>query len=509
MVEGEASAWLGGADRTRRDAEVKPSGLLTHSALSVEGQGHWHRWAIVAVWIAAVTVAFSREGAGESPCAGDCNGDGTVSINELITGVNVALSIGPLSACPVFDVDGNGHLTIEELVLAVNNALAGCRGGTLDDGLRALSAGNLVSAQRAFADAATSQPGDAVVQLYALASRLTLEILTNERVLASLAANGARLLGTPSDLCSLHTEGNIIVPPSAPRLDEVVGTMRDVLQPRLREAASGLQVAIDASTQVLLDTRYLPSCVEPPISLPILDVDRGDLLAGRAALMFLQGLIDLIGAYHTNIGMSDLINGPLGPAVTANPRALTLAEPDKLQSARQAFEAALHDVIAALHEIRAERENQDDDLLVVLDDDIPELERYMTVAELIRQSLWGEVVIPAQDGLPRSQRLNLSRLFDGLLSNLRPYLRFRADGDIDIHHFPDTTFGGITPELSQADIDELVAGGRLCAACTVDEDCAGFGPRTIYCGYCFEDCDSTLMRCVGDGSHRCPDGVFF
>ncbi len=60
------------------------------------------------------------------PCVGDCNGDGVVMINELITGVNIVLGITPVSACPAFDPDGGGTVTIADLVTAVNNALNGC-----------------------------------------------------------------------------------------------------------------------------------------------------------------------------------------------------------------------------------------------------------------------------------------------------------------------------------------------------------------------------------------------
>src|SRR5262245_21061795 len=42
------------------------------------------------------------------PCIGDCNGDGAISINELILGVQIALGEAPLAACPAFDANGDG-----------------------------------------------------------------------------------------------------------------------------------------------------------------------------------------------------------------------------------------------------------------------------------------------------------------------------------------------------------------------------------------------------------------
>ncbi len=59
-------------------------------------------------------------------CAGDCNADGSVAINELLLGVNIAIGLQPLSACGVFDADGSSSVEINELIAAVRNALDGC-----------------------------------------------------------------------------------------------------------------------------------------------------------------------------------------------------------------------------------------------------------------------------------------------------------------------------------------------------------------------------------------------
>jgi hypothetical protein len=59
-------------------------------------------------------------------CAGDCDGNGTVSIDELVRAVNIALEAQALDRCPAADADGSGRVTVEELLQAVNAALAGC-----------------------------------------------------------------------------------------------------------------------------------------------------------------------------------------------------------------------------------------------------------------------------------------------------------------------------------------------------------------------------------------------
>jgi hypothetical protein len=56
---------------------------------------------------------------------GDCNGDGKVTIDELILGVNIALDLRPVTDCPAFDTDASGMVSIGELIAAVNVALNG------------------------------------------------------------------------------------------------------------------------------------------------------------------------------------------------------------------------------------------------------------------------------------------------------------------------------------------------------------------------------------------------
>jgi sugar lactone lactonase YvrE len=59
-------------------------------------------------------------------CTGDCDGDDTVAIQELIRGVRIALGSMDLEQCPEFDSSGNNEVSIDELVSAVDSALNGC-----------------------------------------------------------------------------------------------------------------------------------------------------------------------------------------------------------------------------------------------------------------------------------------------------------------------------------------------------------------------------------------------
>jgi hypothetical protein len=69
-------------------------------------------------------------GGAAAQCCGDCNGDGQVTINELITAVNNAQQgCGGAAQC-CGDCNGDGQVTINELIAAVNNALQGCTSAT-------------------------------------------------------------------------------------------------------------------------------------------------------------------------------------------------------------------------------------------------------------------------------------------------------------------------------------------------------------------------------------------
>lgn len=59
-------------------------------------------------------------------CPGDCDLNGTVAVNELVSSVNVSLGGASLAVCIVSDPSGNGTVTVDELIRAVRGALDGC-----------------------------------------------------------------------------------------------------------------------------------------------------------------------------------------------------------------------------------------------------------------------------------------------------------------------------------------------------------------------------------------------
>jgi hypothetical protein len=62
----------------------------------------------------------------QPPCPGDCNRGGEVSIDELITSVNIAIASTPVDGCAVADGNADGLIAINELIAAVSASLDGC-----------------------------------------------------------------------------------------------------------------------------------------------------------------------------------------------------------------------------------------------------------------------------------------------------------------------------------------------------------------------------------------------
>jgi hypothetical protein len=61
-----------------------------------------------------------------SRCVGDCDGNGQVTVDELVTMVNIALDVRPVTDCLAGDANNDGQVTIDEIIAAVNNALGSC-----------------------------------------------------------------------------------------------------------------------------------------------------------------------------------------------------------------------------------------------------------------------------------------------------------------------------------------------------------------------------------------------
>jgi hypothetical protein len=92
--------------------------------------------AFTAAWMPSSAAAVCGDGVvdqGTPGCVGDCNGDGSVTVDEIVTMVNIALGMANVSTCTAGDSDGSGSITVDEIITATNNALNGCPGAGAGD----------------------------------------------------------------------------------------------------------------------------------------------------------------------------------------------------------------------------------------------------------------------------------------------------------------------------------------------------------------------------------------
>lgn len=71
-------------------------------------------------------LALSSRAHASGTCIADCNYDGSVTVNELITGVNIVLGTDLITSCPALLCEAGPPVPVTCLVQAVNAALSGC-----------------------------------------------------------------------------------------------------------------------------------------------------------------------------------------------------------------------------------------------------------------------------------------------------------------------------------------------------------------------------------------------
>lgn len=84
----------------------------------------WRPTLVAAAMLLALQLAPSS--AAHAQCA-DCDADGAVRINDLVTGINIALGQLGIAACRPIDTDSDEQVSIAELVFAIGSALNGCQ----------------------------------------------------------------------------------------------------------------------------------------------------------------------------------------------------------------------------------------------------------------------------------------------------------------------------------------------------------------------------------------------
>jgi hypothetical protein len=74
----------------------------------------------------ALTFLAASAAAGPATCTGDCDGSKSVTVDEIIVGVSIALGQLRVADCVNFDSDSSNSVTVDEILTAVSNGLEGC-----------------------------------------------------------------------------------------------------------------------------------------------------------------------------------------------------------------------------------------------------------------------------------------------------------------------------------------------------------------------------------------------
>jgi Phosphoinositide phospholipase C, Ca2+-dependent len=77
------------------------------------------------VALACAVALVPRPGLAQT-CEGDCNSDGVVMVDEVVSGVGIALGRNDLTSCASLDLDGDGSVLVYELIAAVVRVMEGC-----------------------------------------------------------------------------------------------------------------------------------------------------------------------------------------------------------------------------------------------------------------------------------------------------------------------------------------------------------------------------------------------
>jgi hypothetical protein len=181
------------------------------------------------------------------------------------------------------------------------------------------------------------------------------------------------------------------------------------------------------------------------------------VLAATAGLKATRAWLDALIAYNLDVGIHTLVHETPENFLAGAPDLLTLTPGASLalESARQDVADALTRAIMTITSLLDETGDQSNDLLVIAPQDRDGAERAITVLDLVRQSLQGLTDV----GLEQPFRLDLSMLFSAHFSSLREFLpAFDSSGHFDFAHFPDPTFGGTAPDLTQLDISRALLG---------------------------------------------------
>ncbi len=356
-------------------------------------------------------------------------------------------------------------------------------------GEAALASGNLSNAHEHFRQALESAPGNPQANLYSAITRIATPTLTHPDLRSLASRSGVAVTGDSSDVCALSVDLPEQVPSSAPRTGAIIQAFREVLLPEIATAIESLN-RIASTAEVRFDLMNLPDCLRSRledfgIEQAEVEIDRSDIQALTATLQLAQAAFEIAAAYDLDADLQLVTTQTSRAILDAEPRMLNLRSSAPLTTARNLIEQALMKADMAIESVLAETDDQSDDVIEVLPEDASDARLVQDTLESVRQSLRGRVTLPADLGFDDPERLDLRLLFSGRFGTLRPFIPVFDSGCrtmsssatlggtlthrdqtslfrnkntlgtfLPLGRFPDPTFGGTTPDLTQQNIND-------------------------------------------------------
>ncbi|MGH7859214.1 MAG: hypothetical protein ACREQY_17945 [Candidatus Binatia bacterium] len=335
-----------------------------------------------------------------------------------------------------------------------------CAGDPFASGRSRLDAGDVAGAGTEFRRAVSCDPEDDEARLFAAVTESAAALLDDPALRDLLSASGGSIRGSSSDACSMAIALPDLLDEDSPSSEEA----RRIATPILRERIDALIAELErlpGGFRMTLESSDLPACLRAVAPAKI-EIDAADVLVALGGLRAAAAGLRIAAAYDVDADVDDVANNDRTPqeVVEQNPqlgnRRSDPASADALDDARTLLEQASLDLVDAIDAIAAETDDQRDDAISVAPEDRDGMERLRLALELFRTSLHEPVTFRAQDfpELDEDQRLDLRIFFDATIASLRPLLPpFTERGQFDVCRFPDPTFDGIAPDLTQENID--------------------------------------------------------
>ncbi|MFI5364735.1 MAG: proprotein convertase P-domain-containing protein, partial [Candidatus Binatia bacterium] len=261
-------------------------------------------------------------------CVGDCNCNGRVTIDEILTMVNIALGNTDVSVCPAGDPNADARVTIDEILTAVNDALNMCPATVTPTptGTQAV-AGTPTATVHALSGTATPTPtptatavtGGSIPQRAAGAS---VELVQGLRAIPAVISAFTQLAGG-----SGSSAAALIVGAAAPTTktcsgggSRSLGCAQTVsgVPPRnytlsfspfcTLNTAGGGTLTLQASTPITAqstETGILATCSFPPLALSTATITGLQITAKNSASMTtLNAMVDLMGSISVTPNLS-------------------------------------------------------------------------------------------------------------------------------------------------------------------------------------------------------------